>query len=104
MNIRTLAVLAGVSAPLILTGSVQAGFTGISTSSKPNPFGLLVVNVYANFDRPGEDHMVGVAGTPQNPMTIQVNGGTFYQHGFGGDQAPKEALVVVFPASRSTPS
>ena len=62
MKAKTLCLLAGTAVPLILTGSVQAGFTGISTASKPNPFGLLVVNVYAEFDRPGEDLIVAVAG------------------------------------------
>ena len=45
MKIKALKVAAGVSAPLILAGSVHAGFTGITTTSKPNAFGLLVVNV-----------------------------------------------------------
>ncbi len=98
MKATTLRILVGVAVPLILTGSVEAGFTGITTTSKPNPFGLLVVNVYAVFDRPGEDHMIAVAGTPQNPLTIQVNGGTFYQHGFGTDQASIETLHIVFPS------
>ncbi len=48
MEATTLWTLVGT--PLILTGSVQAGFTGISTASKPNEFGLLGVNVYAEFE------------------------------------------------------
>ncbi len=67
-------------------------------SSTPNQFGLLTVNVYAEFDQPGEDHMLVVAGTPLSPLTIQVNGGTFYQHAFGTDQAPCGCLFVVFPS------
>ncbi len=70
MKIKTLAVTAGVSVPLILSGSVHAGYTGITTTSKPNPWGILTVNVYANFDRPGEDQMFVVAGTPDNPLHI----------------------------------
>ncbi len=42
MKATTLRTLVGVMTPLILTGSVQAGFTGISTASKPDPFGLLI--------------------------------------------------------------
>ena len=61
MKIRSLAVLAGMSAPLILSGSASGGFVGITTTTKPNPYGLLVVNVYAEFDRPGEDLMIAVA-------------------------------------------
>ncbi len=98
MKIKTLAIAAGVSAPLILSGSASGGFVGITTTSKPNPFGLLTVNVYAEFDQPGEDHMLVVAGTPLSPLTIQVNGGTFYQHAFGTDQAPCGCLFVVFPS------
>ena len=97
MKIQTLAVAAGVSIPLILTGSVQAGFVGLKTTMKDNPFGLLVVNVYAIFDRPGEDAMVAVAGTPANPLLVQVEGGVFYNHVFGNDQAPSEALIAAFP-------
>ena len=88
MKATTLRMLVGVTAPLILTGSVQAGFTGISTASKPNPFGLLTVNVYASFDRPGEDHILSVVGTQNSPLHIQVVGGTFYNHAFGTDQPP----------------
>ncbi len=45
MKAKTLAMLVGVSAPLILSGSTDAGFVGIETVSKPNPFGLFVVLV-----------------------------------------------------------
>ena len=76
MKATTLRTLVGVTTPLILTGSVQAGFLGISTVSKPNEFGLLVVNVYAEFDHPGEDLMRAVVGTANRPLLIQVIGGT----------------------------
>ncbi len=82
---------------MILTGSVQAGFVGISAVSKPNEFGLLVVNVYAEFDRPGEDFMSAVFGTVLHPMLIEVIGGTFYNHVFGTDRAPLTALIALFP-------
>ncbi len=98
MKATTLRMLVGVTAPLILTGSVQAEFTGISTASKPNPFGLLVVNVYANFDRPGQDHMIAVAGTPNTPLQIDVFGGVFYNHPFGYQTAPLDLLVQSFPS------
>ncbi len=98
MKIQTMAVLAGVTAPLILSGSASGGFVGITTASKPNPFGLFTVNVYAIFDRPGEDFMLVVAGTPQNPLTIQVNDGTFYQHPFGTDRPPLRSLLGAYPS------
>ena len=101
MKMKTLAVLAGVASPLIATGSASAGFIGIKATSKPNDFGLLVVNVYAIFDRPDPgdgsgDHMDAVAGTPGAPLVIQVTGGTFYNHAFGNDHAPMALLVDVF--------
>ena len=99
MKVKTLSALAGVSAPLILSGSTDAGFLGIKTTSKPNDFGIFVVNVYAEFDRPGEDLMIAVAGTPGNPLDIRVKGGgTFFQHPFGTDRAPLGALVSAFPS------
>ncbi len=98
MKATTLRTLVGVMTPLILTGSVQAGFAGLSTTSKPNEFGLLVVNLYAEFDRPGEDFLIAVAGTANAPMLIQVIGGTFYQHPFGNDAPPPGVLVDTYPS------
>ena len=98
MKTRTLALLAGVSVPLIMTAPSNGGFLGITLKTKPNAFGLLVANIYAVFDRPGEDQMVAVAGTPNNPLLIQVGGGTFYNHPFGGDSAPNPALIAAFPS------
>ncbi len=111
MKAKTLCLLAGTAVPLILTGSVQAGFLGISTVSKPNPFGLLVVNVYAEFDRPptpdpdnpGEfifhDLMQAVSGTVNAPLLIQVEGGgTFFNGPFtSGFLAPQTLTVAAFP-------
>ena len=97
MKAKTLSVLAGVTAPLILSGSTDAGFVGIKATTKPNEFGLFVVNVYATFDRPGEDLMIAVAGTPNNPTSIRVKEGTFFQHALGTDRAPLGALIDIFP-------
>ncbi len=95
MKSKTLRLLAGTATPLILTGSVQAGFVGITVVGKPNEFGLLVCNVYAQFDRPGEDIMQAVAGTENSPLLIQVEGGgTFYNHQFAGGTAPLTTLVA----------
>ena len=99
MKITTLAVAAGVSAPLILSGSASGGFQGVATCVKlPAPSGFLTVNVYAVFDRPGEDHMLAVAGTPNSPLYIEVVGGTFYQHQFGTDRPPLDFFVEAFPS------
>ena len=53
MKAKTLLVLAGLSVPLILTGSVSAGFVGIKVVQKTEAqaLGLFVCNVYAVFDR-----------------------------------------------------
>ena len=99
MKIKTLSVLAGLSAPLILTGSSDAGFVGIKVVGKDNPFGILVCNVYAIFDRPGEDRMEAVAGTPNTPLQIDVIGGTFYNTpNVGSDYAPSTFLISIFPS------
>ena len=98
MKAKTLSVLAGVSAPLILSGSTDAGFVGIRVFHKLNDYGLFVCNVYATFDRPGEDLMIAVAGTPDQPLDIRVNGGTFFQHLAGTDRSPLGALISVFPS------
>jgi len=98
MKIKTLAVAAGVGAPLILTGSASGAFVGITATSKPNEFGLLVVNVYAVFDRPGEDSLQAVAGTYSAPLIIEVIGGTFYNSPFGNDLAPNPVLIDLFPS------
>ena len=82
MKAKTLSVLAGVSAPLILTGAASAGFVGISVVLKEGGLthGLAVWNVYAVFDRP-DDEMFAVFGTPSNPLSIRAFGfgGGYYQ-------------------------
>lgn len=99
MKIQAMALLAGFSAPLIFGGSASGGFLGVECCAKPNPFGLLTVNVYAVFDRPGEDFMFGVAGTPTTQLTIEVmGGGSFYQHPFGDDQAPDGGFLGAMPS------
>ncbi len=99
MKVKTLSILAGVSAPLILSGAAEAGFLGLKVVGKDNPFGILVCNVYAIFDRPGEDRMQAVAGTSQTPMLIEVHDGTFYNTpNVGMDRAPTTFLISLFPS------
>ena len=100
MKLKALAVAAGVSAPLFLVGSAPAGFVGIKTVSKPNPFGLFVVNVYAEFDAPGEDRMFAISGTPLAPLSISVIDGTYFQHEFGVDRPPNPAVFEFAPSLR----
>ncbi len=95
MKMSTLSALAGASVPLILAGTANAGFVGLKLVEKPNAFGLLVYNIYAQFDERPDDFVFAVAGTPLSPLNVNVRGGTFFQHQFGNDQAPNGGLCVV---------
>ncbi len=88
---------AGCCAPLILAAPANATFTGLSTESWTNAFGIDVVSVFANFDQPG-DQLTAIAGTPMSPLNLSVIGGTFFQHALGGDRAPVDAGVAMFPS------
>lgn len=101
MKTKALSVLAGVAAPLIAAGTADAGFVGIKVVAKQGNVGgtpALVCNVFATFDRPGEDRFLAAAGTPASPMDIHVVGGTFYQNAFGADTAPNALLIGAFPS------
>ena len=99
MKMKTLAVLAGISAPLIATAGADAGFVGINIVKKiPNPFGITTINIYAEFDNMAGDYFNGVAGTPNVPLLIGVTGGTFWNRAFGGDTAPSAGLIAAFPS------
>jgi hypothetical protein len=98
MRSRTLSLINGPVIVLMTASRACGGFVGLDVVSKPNPFGLLVCNVFAVFDRPGQDFFLAVSGKPQGPISIDVVGGTFYQHPQGGDTAPLAALVDLFPS------
>ncbi|MHC4127167.1 MAG: hypothetical protein ACYTE6_11560 [Planctomycetota bacterium] len=99
MKMKTLAVLAGVSAPLIATSASSAGFVGLNIVKKiPNPYGITTINIYAEFDNMGNDWLDGVAGTPNTPLSIGIVGGTFYNHWSGSDTAPPQGLINVYPS------
>ncbi len=100
MRTKVLALAAAAGGQLILAEPAAAGFLGLSLDIKPNAFGLTVANVYACFDRPGQDRMIAVAGTPNAPLSIEVLNGTFFQHPFGSDKAPNPALFEFFPDLR----
>ena len=101
MNTRSLAslivVVAGISISLILAGPASAGFLGVKVVGKPNQVGISTFNVYAIFDRPGEDFLNTVAGIPGEPLIISVIDGTFYQNFLGSDLAPDAFLITAFP-------
>ncbi len=106
MKAHALRVLARAGVPLILAGTADAGFVGIKVVGKPVPPGsgipttALVCEVFATFDRPGQDRFNAAAGLPISPMEIQVVGGTFYQgpRFYDSDTAPSAPLVGVFPS------
>ncbi len=100
MKAKSLALIVGSGAALILAGQTSARFLGITTESKPNEYGILTVSVYAEFDNPypGADAMQAVAGTTYSPMIIQVEDGTFYNHPLGSNRAPNAAVVAKFPS------
>ncbi len=97
MKIRYSMLLGGCCAPLILAAPTDAAFTGLSTETRTNAFGLDVVSLYADFDQLG-DQLTSISGTPLSPLSISVIGGTFYQHLFGSDRAPFDALVAGSPS------
>ncbi len=89
--------LAGCCTPLILATSANATFTGLSTESRPNAFGIDVISVYANFDQLG-DQLTAIAGTPLSPLNLSVIQGMFFQHALGSDRAPLDTVVATFPS------
>ncbi len=108
MKMKTLSVLAGVSAPLIATAGANAAFVEFKVVQKLDPntgqmptfYGnpIFVCNVYAEFDNNGGDYMSAVAGTPNNPLNITVlGGGTFFNLGAGGETPPGTMQVGNIP-------
>ena len=98
MKVRTLSLLAAGGTCIIAGSQVSAQVTGISVESKPNEFGILVCNVYAEFDVMGVG-LLAIGGAPF-VTTYTVIDGTFYQNPFGSDRPPNPALFRIFPSLR----
>jgi hypothetical protein len=98
MKIQTLSLLAAGSTCIIVGSQASAQISGISVASKPNEFGLLVCNVYAEFDVMGIN-LLAIGGAPF-VSSYTVIDGTFYQSPFGTDRPPNPALFTVFPSLR----
>ena len=82
MKMKTLAIAAGVGAPLILAGPASAEFLGIKIVKKTGfeQFADMVINVFAIFDGTNvNDRITQVGGTPLAPLAINVKNGEFYQ-------------------------
>lgn len=96
MKVRTPGLVAGTAA-LIAACPATATLTGIVVETEPHDPGLVTCRVYAEFSEP-DDLLVAVCGTADAPLQISVTGGTFNQSVFGGDLAPSEDLVALFPS------
>lgn len=99
MKNRMHCCLTGLIVSVLLAGSASAGYTGIVVVEKPNEFGILTCNVYAQFDGADATDLVNsVFGGVDASIDIEVIDGTFYQHDFGGDLPPTCELINRFPA------
>lgn len=107
MKARTLSAFAAATAPSMLAGSAGAAFIGLTIEQLPldDSPGILAFRVHAQFDgtqgQGGDDFVFAVSGTPTGPLSIQVIGGTFFQHPKnahgGGDLSPDPALCLQDP-------
>jgi MYXO-CTERM domain-containing protein len=99
MKRRVLLLAAPLGASLILAGPSSAGFLGLTTVHKPNPYAL-TWSIYAQFDEREGDFVFAVVGTPMSPLQVNVVGGTFYQHPLNGlwDGPPYGALCDRYPS------
>jgi len=100
MKTGTMACMAGVAVPLILCRPTRGAYVchDVVFLDAAEQFGLTTINVYAIFDRPGEDQLLSVFGTPSNPLLVEPAGGTFFQHSLGSARPPSQAFVNLFPA------
>ncbi|MHC4709746.1 MAG: hypothetical protein ACYTA3_04815 [Planctomycetota bacterium] len=97
MKLKALSVLAGFGGSLIVSGPAPGAFQGFLVVSKWHDGGLRAANVYAQFNNP-DDRLLAVAGTAGAPMIVEILGGALFQHKLGGDTAPQEDLVQLFPS------
>ena len=90
MKTKTLAIMAGLGGSLLLAGTADAAYTGLSGEQ----FGVNVMidgtewqvwRVYANVDNP-LDAIQAISGNAVNPIVIQTNMGSFYQNKVFGVQ------------------
>jgi MYXO-CTERM domain-containing protein len=99
MKVKTLSALAGLGGAMILSGSANAEYLGLTVELHTTvnvPAGLRdVYRVYANFSL-GSDRLFNWGGGTADPVTIRNNvganggplGGGFFNAGLGTSQAP----------------
>jgi MYXO-CTERM domain-containing protein len=109
MKTKSLLLLAGAGAPLILSSAASADFVGLKIVKKGGfeQWTSSVSNLYAIFsdddgDGIGDGAVIGVAGLPGQELNISMREGTFYQNPLNtnnaGRTAPPQAFVDLFPS------
>ena len=111
MKTARLLILAGASAPLILSNVASGDFIGLKTVKKDftgfEDLVFMTVNVYAMFsdddgDGIGDGSVLTMGGTPFQPGNVNVRDGVFYQHRFGGQRRHRRSSS--WTSSRAWPS
>jgi len=103
MKVKTLSALAGIGGAMILSGSANAAYTGLTIELAQN--GIIaggaprdVYRVYANFNSPS-DVLTAVYGNVASPMNISLNGATAFNPPSGGNVPQNASGVTYAPAS-----
>jgi MYXO-CTERM domain-containing protein len=115
MKVKSVAMVAGVGASLLLAGQARADYLGITWEKDPFALngatlladlpgygGQSVYNIYAEFSQ-ATDQAVGVVGTPTNPFSVFVQGqdGAFVNTppGMGGADTPPSVFLSTIQPS-----
>jgi hypothetical protein len=113
MKVKTFAALAGIGTTMILSGSANGAFIGLTLEDKPvvngltdfalsngaaipGGFPMLCCNLYANFSS-AQDYLLAVFGDQADPLSISTNNETgFFQHPTAPAQGPPSAANFPF--------
>ena len=101
MQMKTL-VIAGFVGSLF-AGAANAAYVGIQHelyaidgNGLPGLEGPQTWRLYVLFDNM-DDQLTGMGGSFDQPLSISIDGGSFYQDAFGGDTEHNAAFEVAFP-------
>jgi hypothetical protein len=97
MKMHALALLSGLGAALIPSTPAAAEYHGVTWVTVPNNYGLNTFRLLAEFSPEPGDRVLSVTGMFSEP-TVRAYYGTFYQHDWGGDTAPNQALCGLLPS------
>ena len=99
MNVKTLSMMAGVGGAMLLAAPSQADFTGMvaerimmDNAGNAIPDNFVTLRIYATFSD-ASDRGIGIVGSPSNPLSWMVSGGTFFDSAVGTDGPPLDALL-----------